>query len=253
MSALEINNLCKSFGGVTAVNRWSTAFDEGSITALIGPNGAGKTTAFNLISGFLKPDMGEVICHGRNITDKSPWTIAALGVGRLFQDVRVFNRMTVRDNVLTAFPRQSGENAFISIVKRLKVSKEQKELTTRADGLLEFVGLADKVTSLAENLSYGQQKLLALARLLATDANVLLLDEPTAGVSAKAGASLLGMIRRLSTEGKTTLIIEHNIDLVKEIADRVCFIEKGEITASGTFAEVLGKHAVRAAYIGIPV
>jgi branched-chain amino acid transport system permease protein len=253
MSELEIHNLCKSFGGVTALNRWSTTFEKSSITALIGPNGAGKTTAFNLISGFLKPDMGEIICHGRKITGKSPWTIAASGVGRLFQDVRVFNRMTARDNVLTAFPRQSGENPFISIFQRRKVTKEQNELTVRSDSLLEFMGLADKATDLAETLSYGQQKLLALARLLAADANILLLDEPTAGLSSKAAALLLGVIHKLSAEGKTILIIEHNMNVVTEIADRVCFIEKGEIIASGTSAEVIGNHAVRAAYLGIQV
>lgn len=253
MITLEIHNVSKSFGGITAVNDWSATFQQGTVSALIGPNGAGKTTAFNLIGGFLKPDRGVITCHGQDITGKSPWLIAAAGVGRLFQDVRVFKRMTARENVLAAFTRQSGENVLLSIIARRKVLREQEELIIRANHLLESVGLGDKANELAETLSYGQQKLLALTRLLAADAKVLLLDEPTAGVNSAAAATLLLVIRKLSAEGRTIIIIEHNIQVVTEIADRAYFIDKGKITASGKLSEVLGDQAVKAAYIGIRV
>lgn len=251
MSILELSNITKTFDGIRAVDGISIGFDKGRITALIGPNGAGKTTVFNLISGFLHPDEGAIRYRDRNIAGLTPWRIARMGIGRLFQDVRFFDRMTVKDNVLVGFRKQKGENAFMSVIARWKVTQEEHSFASQALKLLEFVGLADKALDLAENLSYGQQKLLAIARLLAADADILLLDEPTAGVNPQMVEALLDVIRKLATEGKTVVIIEHNMNVVIEIADWVYFMDEGQIVSFGLSSEVLGDPEVRAAYIGL--
>lgn len=251
MSILELENVSKSFDGLRAVDRVSLGFEAGKITALIGPNGAGKTTVFNLISGFLRPDEGAITYRGRNIAGLAPWHIAQLGIGRLFQDVRLFDRMTVKDNVLAAFRKQKGESALMSVIARWKVTKEERLLLEQTMRLLKFVGLADQAEELAENLSYGQQKLLAIARLLAADADVLLLDEPTAGVNPQMVGTLLDVIRRLAAEGKTVVVIEHNMNVVIEIADWVYFMDEGQVVSFGLPNEVLGDPEVRAAYVGL--
>lgn len=251
MSILELKNISKFFGGVKAVNKVSLGFESGKITGLIGPNGAGKTTVFNLISGFIRPDEGEIFYKGKNITGLPPWNIAQTGVGRLFQDVHAFQRMTVLDNVITGVKKQKGGNPFISVLAPWKVIKEERHLTDKAMELLDFVGLADKANDLAENLSYGQQKLLSIARVLAADADVLLLDEPTAGVNPKMISALLDVIRKIAKDGKTVVVIEHNMNVVIEIADWVYFMDEGQVISFGLPNEVLGDPEVRAAYIGI--
>ncbi|MBN1155652.1 ABC transporter ATP-binding protein [candidate division KSB1 bacterium] len=251
MSILELENVTKAFDGVLAVDKLSLGFDEAKITALIGPNGAGKTTIFNLICGLIRPDSGAISYRTKNITGLAPWHVAQQGIGRLFQDVRLFERLTVNDNILAAFKNQTGENAFLSVVVPWKVVREERSFLERALQLLEFVGLADKANDLAENLSYGQQKLLSIARLLALDADVLLIDEPTAGVNPTMVASLLEFIRRLAKEGKTIVVIEHNMNVVVEIADWVCFMNQGQVESFGLPNEVLGDPEVRAAYIGL--
>jgi len=251
MSVLELQDVTKTFDGVRAVDRASLGFDQGKITALIGPNGSGKTTVFNLISGFLRPDEGKISYQDKDISALTPWNIAQMGIGRLFQDVRLFNRMTLKDNVLTAFKKQKGENALLAVVARWKVAKEEQFFTSKTMDLLEFVGLADKAEELAEDLSYGQQKLLSIARLLAADTEVLLLDEPTAGVNPHMVGTLLDVIRKLSKEGKTVVAIEHNMNVVIEIADWVYFMDEGQVVSFGLPNEVLGDPEVRAAYIGL--
>jgi ABC-type branched-subunit amino acid transport system ATPase component len=251
MSMIELENVSKAFDGIRAVERLSLGFESAKITALIGPNGAGKTTVFNLISGLIRPDDGAIRYRQKNIAGLAPWDIARMGIGRLFQDVRLFERLTVKDNVLAAFKQQKGESAFISVIAPFRVAQEERSLLTQALKLLEFVGLAEKANDLAENLSYGQQKLLAIARLLAADAEVLLLDEPTAGVNPQMVASLLEVIRRLAKEGKTVVVIEHNMNVVVEIADWVCFMNNGQVESFGLPNEVLGDPEVRAAYIGL--
>jgi ABC-type branched-subunit amino acid transport system ATPase component len=251
MSVLELRDVTKSFGGVRAVNRASIGFDRGRITGLIGPNGAGKTTIFNLISGFLRPDDGIIQCRGTTISRLRPWQIAAIGVGRLFQDVHLFSRLTVIDNVMAAFLGQSGENPVVSVFGRWVVARQERVLRERATKLLEFVGIAGKADDLAEDLSFGQQKLLSIARLLAGDAEILLLDEPTAGVNPQMIAVLLDVIRRLATDGKTVVFIEHNMNVVIEIADMVYFLDNGQVASFGTPADVLGDPEVRKAYIGV--
>lgn len=251
MSVLELENVSKSFGGIRAVDGVSIGFDAGKVTGLIGPNGAGKTTLFNLISGFLHPDEGDIQYHERSIVGLTPWHIARMGIGRLFQDVRVFNRMTVLENVMVAFEHRMGESWFKALFLRPKVMRQENALRERAMELLEFVGLAKHAHSFAEDLSFGQQKLLSIARLLAADADVLLLDEPTAGVSPQMIEPLLTLIRKLAEGGKTPIVIEHNMNVIMEVCDWVYFMDDGQVIAFGLPDEVLNDREVRAVYIGL--
>lgn len=251
MSVLELVGISKSFDGIKAVDSVFLDFSSNKITALIGPNGAGKTTVFNLISGFLKPDEGNIKLKGQNLIGLPPFRIARAGIGRLFQDVRIFKEMSVLDNVMAAFNEQAGEKWWAPLIKAFKVKKQEKTLVQRADQLLRFVGLLEKRDDLAESLSYGQQKLLSIARLLASDAEILLLDEPTAGVSPAMVPQLLDLIRSLRDQGKAIILIEHNLNVVTEIGDWVFFMDEGQVTYFGLPADVLGNPEVRQAYIGL--
>ncbi|MEO1075504.1 MAG: ATP-binding cassette domain-containing protein [Bacteroidota bacterium] len=251
--ALVLQHIARAFGGVHAVEDVSVRFEPGRVSALIGPNGAGKTTLFNLVSGFLRLDEGIIHYREERLDGLAPWRIAQHGIGRLFQDVRLFNRMTVLDNVRAAFPRQRGESVWWSLLRRPTVRAQEESLKQRALELLASVELADRARDLAENLSFGQQKLVALARLLAADAHVLLLDEPTAGVAPHLVPHLLGIIREIAADGRTVIVIEHNMAVVTEVADHVYFMDKGRIVASGLPVEVLEHPSVRAAYLGVKV
>jgi ABC-type branched-subunit amino acid transport system ATPase component len=250
MSKLGLQNVKKAFGGVLAVDGASLEFAEGKVSALIGPNGAGKTTIFNLISGLLCPTEGDVYYDGKKISGLAPWRISQLGVGRLFQDVRVFDRLTVRDNISVAFKGQKGENAIMSIIKRREVGREEQALRGRVEALLESVGLAGREDELAVNLSYGQQKL-ALARLVAADMDVLLLDEPTAGVNPRMVDKILELVRKVVGEGKTVIIIEHNMNVVREHVDFAFFMNEGRVALSGEPNAVLNTPQVKTAYLGM--
>lgn len=248
---IDCRDLSKSFDGVQAVKDVSAAFEAGKITALIGPNGAGKTTFFHLMGGSLAPDGGEVLLRGKRISSLRPWSIARMGIGRLFQDVRVFGRLTVLENVLVGFQNQAGESFWRAVLIRPAILRMERELAVEARRLLAFVGLAGLENSPAQTLSYGQQKLLALARLLAQGAEVLLLDEPTAGVSPAMVKPLLTLLRELARQGKTILVIEHNMSVVIDVADWVYFMDEGQIVAFGLPREVLGDRWVREAYLGL--
>ncbi len=251
MTALVLDHVSKAFDGIQAVKDVSLTLEDNAVTALIGPNGAGKTTLFNLICGFVEPDEGAVYYRGKNITGLAPWRISSMGVGRLFQDIHLFDRLTVRENILAAFPNQTGENPLKAILLRHRVLREEQSLNRRALELLDFVGLADKADDLAENLSYGQQKLLAVARVLAADADTLLLDEPTAGVSPLLIPDILDLIRKLASSGKAIALIEHNMNAVTNSADRAYYIADGAVVSHGSPNEVLGNPTVRMNYIGI--
>lgn len=251
MELLELQNVTKTFGGVRAVDDVSLSLTEGRITSLIGPNGAGKTTLFGLITGFLPPDAGTVYYRGREIKGLPSYRIAQMGIGRLFQDVRVFDRLTALDNVLLARKHQRGENPLTALFLRRRTLKEESKNVEEARRWLDFVGLGEMEGSLGEDLSYGQQKLLAIARLLANDADLLLLDEPTAGVNPAMVRSVLDLIRRLVQEGKTVVVIEHNMTVIMEISDWVFFLDDGKLVSFGLPEEILGDPAVREAYIGI--
>jgi len=247
---LELNQVSKYFGGVKAVDGLTIGFEQGKITALIGPNGAGKTTAFNIIGGLLLPDMGSVVFNGRRLLGRKPWDIARLGIGRLFQDVRLFRKMTVLENVMTAFQHQEGESPWRAMFTPWTLSKPEAKRKGLAMRLLEKVGLTEKVESTAENLSYGQQKLVAIARLLAADAKILLLDEPMAGVNPVMIHQLLTTIKLLVAENRTVIFIEHNMEVVRDLAEQAIFMSAGKIMKTGSPMEVLADPNVRAAYIG---
>ncbi len=250
-NALVLKNVSKSFGGVKAVDNISIGFAKGQITGLIGPNGAGKTTLFNLISGLLKVDHGEIWLNKTQITNLKPHLIAKLGIGRLFQDVRVFNKMTTLENVLIAIPDQLGETLFESILLRKRLRFQEKENIKKAENLLEFVGLIDKRNSFAENLSLGQQKLLSIARLLAMNSEILLLDEPTAGVHHYLIDKILNLIKNISQSGKTVIFIEHNINVVLEIANWLYLLDDGKVVAFGLPNEVINDPITKEVYLGI--
>jgi ABC-type branched-subunit amino acid transport system ATPase component len=251
MSSLFLHRVTKRFGNVPAVSRLTVEFRERKIAALIGPNGAGKTTVFNLIGGQLSPSEGHIYYDGEEISGRSPWRIAEIGVGRMFQDVRTFPRMSVKNNVLVGFREQKGEHVFWSVIARSAVRQQEKELNSKADELLEIVGLQGYGERRARELSYGQQKLLAIARLLATGSDVLLLDEPTAGVARSIAEKILRVLREAADDGKTIVIIEHDMNIVSEWVDEVHFIDAGRLSVSGQPEEILRTSQVRRAYLGV--
>lgn len=246
---LECLELSKSFGGLRAVDDVDLAFEAGKVTALIGPNGAGKTTLFHLFTCMLEPDDGEVLYRNSSLIGLQPWEVARLGIGRLFQDVRVFEHLSVIENALVGFHR--GESPLAALVARHRIFREEVKQKRQASRWLEFVDLADHHPVAAEKLSYGQQKLLAIARLLTAGAEVLLLDEPTAGVNPLLIGRLLAVIRTLAGEGKTVVVIEHNMNVVLDIADWAYFMDDGKVTAFGLPEEVLDDENVRARYLGL--
>jgi ABC-type branched-subunit amino acid transport system ATPase component len=248
---LECRGVSKAFGGVRAVDRVSLSFEAGRVTALIGPNGAGKTTLFHLLSGQLPLDEGQIFLRQRRIDGLSNWRIARWGVGRLFQDVRLFGQLSVLDNVCVAYQGQEGENPLSALLRRSSVRQQSSRLMDRGRGLLAEIGLGGTEQARAADLSYGQQKLLALTRLLAADADVLLLDEPTAGVHPDTIIQLRHLLRRLAGAEKTIVLIEHNMTVVLEVADWVYFLDEGQVVASGLPGDVLTDRLVRAAYMGL--
>lgn len=225
MPYLELKNINKYFNGVKAVDNCSFVIEEGTVNALVGPNGSGKTTIFDIITGFVKPDCGEVIFKGEPIRGRKPHQIAQMGLVRTFQLIRLFPKLTCLDNLLLAKP-QEGEKFWIALLKSSFVKKEEKENSKWAREFLELVGLAEQSQTLAENLSYGQQKLLEIARALATEADFLLLDEPMAGVHQNLRQELVDVILKLKQRGKTVLFIEHNQDIIEGLVDNVIEIEK---------------------------
>jgi ABC-type branched-subunit amino acid transport system ATPase component len=247
---LETRAVSKHFGGIRALQNLSLSLPEGTITGLIGPNGAGKTTLFNVITGFLQPDTGSVHYRGREITELPPYRVARLGIARSFQDLRLFQRMTVLDNVLVARPGQVGERLARAIFGGGGLGRDEALHLEAALGALDFVQLLGKLDELAENLSFAEQKLLALARLLATEADLILLDEPTSGLAPTTVGAMLGLIRQLPARGRTVCIIEHNLDVIKGVSDRVVFLDGGEAIATGSPEEIMADARLAEIYFG---
>ncbi|MDZ7290695.1 MAG: ABC transporter ATP-binding protein [candidate division KSB1 bacterium] len=230
---LTVSNLSKTFDGLKAVEDFSFAIEKGKIVGLIGPNGAGKTTVFNIITGFLTADSGEVFYRGKPMRRLSAYQIARSGVARTFQDLRLIKSLPVIENILLARPQQSGEHFLPAVVRHKKLKQEDKQNRLKASELLDFVGLADKRDDLAGALSYGQQKLLSLACCLAMEADLLLLDEPVSGIHPDMIAKMLSLITQLASAGKTILFIEHNIEAVMQVADHVLVMDAGRKIAEG--------------------
>jgi ABC-type branched-subunit amino acid transport system ATPase component len=248
---LEIERLSKSFGGVAALDEASFAVEEGSITALIGPNGAGKTTAFNVISGFLKPDSGTIRFADRNIEGLRGDLVARAGLVRAFQSPRVLTRMSVLDNMLLAGKDQPGERLSLNWLAPSRVARRELEVHRRALDLLELIRLLPLAEAYAGTLSGGQRKLLELGRALMVEPRMILLDEPMAGVAPVLAEQLLEHIRRLRAErGVTFCVIEHDMDVVMSISDRVIVMDEGRVIAGGTPDTVQRDERVIEAYLG---
>lgn len=243
---IKVQNLHKSFGGVKAVNHCSFEVEKGSITGLIGPNGAGKTTTFDLISGIMSPNEGTIIIDGKDVTKWPAHKRAKHGIGRTFQSVRVFPEMKTIDNIMVAFQDhpENVQQAF------LPLKKKKKELEERAMELLKDVGIADKAHLNAGDLSYGQKKLLEIARAVATGAELFMLDEPAAGINLTLLKQIHEYIIKLNKEGKTFFIVEHNMPFVMEISDKVIVLDYGKEIAVGTPEEIQNNDRVIEAYLG---
>jgi branched-chain amino acid transport system ATP-binding protein len=250
MTYLETRNLTKDFGGLRALDDVSLRIDRGLITSLIGPNGAGKTTVFNLLTGFLKPSKGEVLFKGSRITGLGPNRICRAGIARTFQLVRVFPMLTVLDNVLLGFQRPKGESVLGALIRTREVRGEEKRRFDNAFDLLKQVGLEPYMDQYAINLGYGQQKLLEIVRALATEAELVLLDEPMAGLSGELKTNMISLITNLKSEGKTVFLIEHNMQVVMDISEQIVVINYGKQIASGPPADIANNDRVIEAYLG---
>jgi ABC-type branched-subunit amino acid transport system ATPase component len=249
METLRSDKLFKSFDGIHAVDGVTVDFPSSGITAIIGPNGAGKTTLLNLLTGFVRPDSGRCYFGHKDTTRVPPHRISRMGVARTFQDLRLITQVSVLDNVLVACPDQRGERLLPALL-RYRIAREETRNRQAAAELLRFVGLEAQANDLAGNLSYGQQKLLTLACSLTTQARILFLDEPVAGVAPQMVAHILDLLRKLSSQGKVIIFIEHNIEAVRQIADHVIVMDDGKIVTQGPPAEVLEKREIMEAYLG---
>jgi ABC-type branched-subunit amino acid transport system ATPase component len=244
----QTENLTKSFGGLQAVKNLSFSMREREITSLIGPNGAGKTTVFNLISGLLKPDSGKIVFQEKDITGLAPHQIVNLGIARTFQDLRVFGKLTVRENILMGL-RETSIQKFHHLLFGSGGSK--KYLEEKINQLLTFVGLQNIADELTENISFPEQKLTILARALATGAKFLLLDEPTSGLAPVTVERMMDLIRQLLNEEKTVLLVEHNMDVVMDISHQVVVLNFGQKIAEGNPQEIRRNEEVIRVYLGI--
>ena len=248
MGTLRCQGIFKSFDGVRALAGAGLEFPSSGILAVIGPNGAGKTTLLNVLTGFLRPDAGRCFLGDAETTHLAPHHIAQLGVARTFQDLRLISQVSTLENVLLARPRQWGET-LLGALFRFGVAAEESRNRDEAMRLLRFVGLEDRATELAGELSYGQQKLLALACCLATEASILLLDEPVAGVHPEMVAQILALLCRLRDDGKLVVFIEHDIAAVRQVADLVIVMDDGKVVAQGAPSDVLERPEILEAYL----
>lgn len=250
MGILDTHNLSKQFDGVKAVDNLFLEIEKGSITALIGPNGSGKTTAFNLITGFLKPDLGKILFNGKDIAGHAPHRIFHYGMGRTFQNIRLFPQMSVLDNILIGLEYKHGEGLWAALTRSKKMLAEEQKNIEKAKELIKLVGLESKIDSLAGDMSHGQRRLLEIARTIGADSDFYLLDEPTAGVFPNTIPKLIDIIRDMKSRGKTILFIEHNLKVVMEISDKVIVLDSGRKIAEGTPAEIQANEKVLNAYMG---
>jgi branched-chain amino acid transport system permease protein len=248
--AVEVRDLAKHFGGIRAVDGLDLELSAARITGLIGPNGAGKTTVFNLLTGAIRPDRGTVVLNEHVITGLPPNRVVREGMARSYQDVRIFPRLSVLDNVMLGVQHQPGEDVVQALFTPWRAWRGERETRQAALHHLEFVGMAGRARERAGALGFGEQKLVALARLLATEAEVLLLDEPASGIDQVWVERMLELIVRLRDWGRTICIVEHNLHIVERLADQIYFMEQGKITAAGTMQELRSQERLLEAYFG---
>lgn len=251
MALLEVKNLTKHFGGLTAVSDVTMELDEGELVGLIGPNGAGKTTLFNLLTGVYVPSEGIVTLDGHVLNNKAPYKIASLGLSRTFQNIRLFKDMTVLENVLIGMANHQPSHFLASLLRLPAYYKSEEQLKQKAMKLLSIFHLEGEADTLAKNLAYGQQRHLEIVRALATEPKILFLDEPAAGMNPQETAELTDLIRQIKNDfGITIILIEHDMNLVMDVTERIYVLEYGRLIAHGTPEEIKNNKRVIEAYLG---
>jgi len=250
MALLEVRDLTKRFLGVTAVDAVHLAVERGELVSLIGPNGSGKTTLFNCVTGYLAADGGRVVFGGRDVTNTPPHRVARLGIARTFQQVSVFPRLSALDNLLVFLQQHQEERLLARLLRTRRLRQLEAEAIERAHRLLDLVGLRDRAATAAGALSYGQRKLLAFAAALMPDPELILLDEPAAAVNPTMINQMKQHIVALHRQGKTVLLVEHNMDVVMDISQRIVVLDHGQKIAEGTPEIIRRDPRVIEAYFG---
>ncbi|MBI5824872.1 MAG: ABC transporter ATP-binding protein [Chloroflexi bacterium] len=251
MSLLQTTNVIKRFGGLVAVNKMTFSVDEGHIVSIIGPNGAGKTTFFNSLTGIYRPEEGEIMFKDHSLIGLRPDQVSARGISRTFQNIRLFGSMTVIENILVGMHIRLKQNALDALFRSKKFHAEEKEAEQKASDLMEYVGLKNVGNELARNLPYGGQRRIEIARALAANPTLLLLDEPTAGMNPNETEDAIKLFRRIRDEkGITILLIEHDMRVVMGISEHITVMDYGEKIAEGSPQEIRKNQRVIEAYLG---
>lgn len=250
MSLLEATKVSRRFGGLMAVNAVDILVDEGEIVAVIGPNGAGKTTFFNCITGVIPATAGRIVFCGQDITNERPWNIARLGMSRTYQNIRLFGKATVLDNVRIGCHQHIRSGFWASLLKTGSMRQEEADVREDCLELLKFVGVTGSYNDLAENLSYGDQRRLEIARVLAMKPKLILLDEPTAGMNPDETERMCELIESVRQTGIAILLIEHDMNVVMGVCDRIIVLNYGAKIAEGSPEEIQGNQEVIEAYLG---
>lgn len=247
---LKLENLTIRFGGLTAVDNVTTHVKKGQIFGLVGPNGAGKTTTFNMVSGLYAPTSGKIIFDGQEIQGKPQYEINRLGIARTYQNINLFNKMSVLENCMIGCHPRTKANLFDAIFDTRKKRREDEETREKCRRVLKFMELSQRENHLASSLAYGEQRRLEIARAIVSDPKLLLLDEPAAGMNNTEKLELSEMIRKIRDMGITILLVEHNMKLVMSVCDEICVLNFGEKLAQGTPEYIQGHEGVIAAYLG---